>query len=603
MIQETCKFCQSPYQIDDSAKGMEIQCPGCGKTIVAGESSKAGGVVWANKYQQKKLKPGYTAILTWIYTVLAAVLCTVITGFLLGFISVKFKMMPNWMLVYIPILPGTLAAASIFSVEGSKDCPKNMPGWIMALGLALAFLLSAGPAFLMENMRQSKVRKRLVATLTNELAPPSFVMSGNMSLMAINISKPAKGGICNAQAIYSNNRTYDLSFRRNVSTIENIEGLLEMKSRIIMQDYIPKLKSSLARYPALQGRNVESFKITRTSKAGTYHGTTTLDGDFTLDIIVTAGKSSLDFALADTSKRAVLAIPRFVELWKEFNPGSDIKCTKVVVNEQKDESTWHATAYLSNDQQMPFVLKETRSPDSGLSIDIFLPLKETAIMRINSIIRETNMFGRHKITEQCVNLEPKTGNNEIRKDQKMMKAIFVEAAPLDVLVQETGEGVRIYPGSWKVFSSSAYNRPQEGWSMLIPENYRAGFDANDKNRRVANCRESDDSLSLNTKSFSAVAKFSLSDYVTKEKTFWSGKYPNANVTELRNFTTASGLVGQTYSATYDQAFRAKYFFKKDNSMAIITYNDPTSAEDTLNIADSYAKTLRYNDNPNEETGM
>lgn len=140
---------------------------------------------------------------------------------------------------------------------------------------------------------------------------------------------------------------------------------------------------------------------------------------------------------------------------------------------------------------------------------------------------------------------------------------------------------------------------------MVPRKYSLTQDSKDINVRVANFKSTskdkkvNTAFSLNAKEFSDVSKFSLSDYVIRERSAWTTKYPTATATDLSAFKTYSGLKGYTYTATHGSIFRCKYFFIKKNDLAILTFDDLHAAQNSQELSNQIALTLRHKDNPDE----
>lgn len=622
MIESKCVLCSQPYQIDDSVSGQQIQCPSCGQIIIAGPPATPtrsklapslaqpkpvapsgpgvvqAGVVWAGQGQRQMYKPGYENILPYVFGAVAALVCTLLIYGLLVFISLKFKPLAGWIITYLPIIPGALVGITIFTNEGQKNSPSTIPTLPMSLGVGLAILLSTGPALIMNAIDNSSLKKQIVLTISEETAPPNFIIGGQaVSLMAVNVGKAASGGVCQVEAVYSNNKIFNLTVIRNVSKIVDLSGIPEMKSAMIMENHIENLTASLRKYSALKTTKVTAFSLLQMTRPGNYQAKATLSGGFDVEMIVQIANQSMKFALTPESARAVRAVPEVTKVWKKFDATGKTVCTKVVLNKEVDATHWEATATLSNDKTMPIFIQETVTNNIA-DIHVFFPAKETAILQINNIIKNTGTFADRKISEQCVNLKT---INDIRSDEQNMEILFVEESPANAVISKFGFDVRVLPGRWQVLCGNEQNRKELGWSVLIPTDYQVSSDSKDRSLRTAKHKDSKilKSLSMNAKDFSDISKFSLSDYVAKERTDWMTKHPGAIAGDIISFVTYSGLKGFSYTASAGVAFRAKYFFIKQNSLAILSFDDLSANSESSTIADQFAKTMRYNDKSDE----
>lgn len=622
MIEATCNLCNTPYEIDDSAAGMQIQCPSCGQAIiveaaaptppstvvqvggpVGAPGSGAPGVVWASQGDRQNFKPGYTNIMCWVYTALTALVCTMLIHGILAFVSLKFNPISAWILLYLPIIPGVLAGASIFTNEALKNSPERIPTLQMALGVSLSILLSVGPAFLTASIQTGKVQKALVTAISIQTAAPHFVIGGKaVGLMAVNLGSPDKAGNCTVDAVYSNNKTYSLQAIRNVSKVVQLSGLPKMKADMVMQNHRVPLTRSIQKYAAAKKATVKSFKIISQTKPGRYSATATLSLGFDVEVIMQLSKQTMKFVLTSKSRRELAAIVEVNKIWKEFDSSGTTVCTKVVLGEETEPLHWNATAHLTGDKEKSIFIQETTTDDIT-SIQVFFPPKETAILKINEIIRRTGEFAGRTIDEKCVNLKKMS---TIRVNQDSMQAQFVQESPADAIITSNGYDVRVLPGKWTVMRSNDRNKTV-GWSLFLPTTYQISADPNDTSIKIgAYLQKSDEaeinqSMAMNAKEFSDVSKFSLSDYVNKERSDWTGKYPTAAATAIESFNTHSGLKGYSYTAKNKTVFRAKYFFKNGNSLAILTFDDMFSSSSSAKTAKQIIETLRYKDNPDEST--
>ncbi len=590
-----CEHCGGSYELAEEDVGSTVVCPHCNEeTTSTPVPQESGAAAMAREYTQRmeaenvahKLSP-----VVWLLP-LSALVVTALVHVLMVAVYMNLKPLPLIVVFWLPALVGTVVGLNLFNLA-TKSSNVDIPKWATPLALVMAIVVSMIPIVITKNKYNLKVRRALIVDVNKVLQPPSLP-EGTATCLSVSIPEPMESGAYTFDTLLKGGETHLLAGEVALYKASLLyDSRMKALQRELVQPYVKKaLNTCIEQYPHLMSLEMEPLKVKDTPKLGIYVGDVVFNTKLKLSYQAKVRKVDVDCHLVPESHIRAKAIPQATALWKRFDPSSDSTCADVTLGDKIDESYRQADAVLSDDQEVPIIIREDSLSEGSDKISVFFQFREAVIMRINEKLQTgVNRGGREG---RCVNIDQK---RLLRKHESSLRAIFPESEPLMVLAKEDGYSVDVVTGEHKVLLAAKTQKASSGWSLIVPAHYIPTEGS--EFVRIVNSEEDKLNISIETKPINAYAKFSLIVYAQKERTDWAEGHLGAEIEDVKPWETTSGLSGYRYATRKGDAIRIKYFFTHGTNLAILSAVATESTPALLETSDSIVRSLRFKDVPDE----
>jgi len=534
-------------------------------------------------------------ILAWLAPIAApigAVLCHLV----LVLIYLHAKPIPHIIVFWLPVIAGVIAGYGLFAAMTKSPligCPKWAAPLVVVLSLGLSLILP----FVAQKNYELKVRRSLIqqvnAFVTIPYLPPE---TATCTVVSVPERSPAGGYTFRATLKRGSEHTLTAEVKLFQATMRYdslVQALQCDLAESVMQE---PLEACLSTYSHLKSLPIKEAEIASTPAEGSYDGHILFENSLELAISGGIEKKALVLKLEPDAHLRALAIPRATELWQQFDPESDETCLDVKLGDAAKNGVRLCDAVLTDGETIPVLIKE--KPEAGPNeIDVYFQFREAAIVQINAELREIAELSGDTSPAVCVNVDRK---EELRSGEFSLRAVFPEGDPLMVLARQEGNDVSIVAEEHVVMLAPSTRSAEKSWSMLVPAHY--GSKESTEFVRAVLSEEDALQVSLESKPVSRQSKFDLREYTTNDRDEWGSSRPLADVSEVIEVETLSGLTGYGYTGRKTPALRIKYLFMKDGSLAVIT---ALSTDESAGLEDkvkAILASLRFKDVAEEGDG-
>ncbi len=591
-----CEHCGGSYELADADVGSTVVCPHCQQETTSAPVVQESGAAAIARDYTNRVAEGNTSKrmspVTWLFP-FSSLVVTVLLHVMLVAIYMNYRPLPNIFVFWLPVVAGILVGLNLFTLatkSNNIDCPK----WATAVAFAMAVVLAVVPTLITQSKYNMKVRRALIVDVNRYLHPPSLP-AGTATCISASVPEGSDGEHHTFTAFLKGGATHVLTaevalYKASMVYDKRMKALQIDLAKAHVKTALDKC---LEAYPFLASLEMEPLEIADTPKTGRYVGDVKFSSKLKLSYGATSIKAGMVCRLDAESHTRAKTIPIASMLWKRFDPASDASCVDVELGEAIDESHQQSDALLSNKKSVPLIIEKTKSADGVDTISVFFQFREAAITRINELLRERNSLSGSGV-RRCVNID---GKRLLRNQEYSLRAIFPEGEPLMVLATEDAYRVDIVLGKRVTMLAAKTRNADAGWSLLTPEAFKP--EPGTEFVRLATSEEDKLSISLETKPINAYARFSLKEYAQKERTVWETGHASADIGEIESWKTASGLSGYRYSTQKGAALRIKYFFVRDDNLAIVSAISTDASSGLTAKVESIVSSLRFKDVPQE----